>query len=1642
MDKDVASDSLCSRAERLCDLGLYLQVQPMLESLERHPSVPVRMMAIRALAHLGARRLAESRILRLWRANPGDPWAAVGYLRAQCYRRGPHRAWRQFEVFPAGGEVSAECLADFQSLRAYTLGSLRDFKAARAAHAEARRLDPKTAWPMVEWAHVCEMADCYHEGLSAADEALEMSPGYRPAIQVKAHLLSLVGQEDEALELLRRSARVSESGALHAQLLDFEIEQSHYREAWETLDRCAALHPLGDKTIATWLAAERTDLALKLDRPEEAMRHAGEVGTDFYRRIAARLAGGGVSGRRVLLPVGFVRQHFRTCAPATLAALSAYWSHPADHMEIAEQICYDGTPNHSERSWAEDQGFIVREFTVDWTTARALIDAGIPFTLTTTWPGGAHLQAVIGYDELRGTLLIRDPFKRLHGEFEAMPLFDSHRSTGPRGMVLLPPTAAGRIAAIELPEATLWDGYHGVMTALKSHARDVALVRAGQIEAQNPAHRLALAARRALATYDGDEAGVLAATEGLLAQFPDDINLQLSKAASLSLLGAREHQISWLAGIAERAGAEPLSIVSYAQLLGQDGRELPRAAALLQRVLDRIPAEASAWYAIANVLWDQGAKDRSIAHYRIAACLSDTDENYAVAYFRAAHFVRQTEPGLDFLRQRVDRLGRKSPYPLMTLFNQLEMLERTEQAFRLLVQGLAERPDDADLLLFAGEANLRYSRIQEASGLLARAEERAKRAPWLRLRAHLARENGDLAGALALAREASVLEPLNLQHYRLVAHLTARNEGRNKAIAYLREATARFDHHFGLHQLLIEWLNEEGPAAVEPVLRHLIAINSGSVWARRELAINLARQHRHDDALALMEAVGEMAAGDSYTHSTLGFVLLHQGHSVEGRQHLRDALVLSIDNDYALSALVESGATLSERHKDLEFVRRELVRQVTLGDSLLSFQSAAQRTLAPEEVLAVMREAHAERPDLWQSWTGVGLQLIDMGRLDEALEFIESAIERFPMLPRLRLEQGRIFALQGRQDSARGSYKMVLQISPQWTRAVRLYVDTVLDEGVNFARALAVLDSALARNPEDADLRGVKSWVLWRNNERQAAVVELPQALALDPQPNWMWNTLKLFGDETGDPDLPRRTATGLVERRPGDVWSWIRMAEYAADLTQAIDAADRALALEPRSQSAFETRLALLMRAGRFDDVEAALAGHPWEGSAPIAIRVFSARVARSRGNAKEAFGRLRVMIDEDPNDFMLWELQANWSDEDDRPKAYLDAAENLVRLAPNFHKSHGFLADALLKLDDPDRAVQHLERALQLDPTYSFAGFKLTDFYLDRGQVEKAEATLATLTLHTRNVFVAAREIRLAGLRGDQEAAAGRLPEVLRGSEEWPVKTAIEAFVKAGWGKRLEYEVEACFGSGPCANVALNFWIEQQDHGVLPGYFYRNIKRGLAKDAHHTLMRGLLDYVGANAKTQLLDRLLSDYRDVLAANPDCWAMVSYGLVSTNQHVRTVSWMKDWQDRPETPAWALDNLAVSLRTLGQHKMARAVTLRSLELSPGNLDAKTWMAVDAARGDRVEELAALLAEIDAAQLRAYYRNLLALLRVYHRGASAQDSAKALLGFGELSAELRQSAVLRDLTRVLGRLMVSRYTPPWKRPIRWLQFALV
>src|SRR6185436_8364511 len=125
------------------------------------------------------------------------------------------------------------------------------------------------------------------------------------------------------------------------------------------------------------LSARRCDAAYYCGNLKAARDWALKIKSPFYQRLAERLEKDDDSGR-VLLSVGFVRQHHMTCAPATLSAISRYWDMPAEHLALAEEICYDGTPAQSERRWAGENGWTAREFTVTWDSARALLDRGLP----------------------------------------------------------------------------------------------------------------------------------------------------------------------------------------------------------------------------------------------------------------------------------------------------------------------------------------------------------------------------------------------------------------------------------------------------------------------------------------------------------------------------------------------------------------------------------------------------------------------------------------------------------------------------------------------------------------------------------------------------------------------------------------------------------------------------------------------------------------------------------------------------------------------------------------------------------------------------------------------------------------------------------------------------------------------------------------------------------------------------------------------------------------------------------------------------------------------------------------------------------------------------------------------------------------
>ncbi len=452
------------------------------------------------IRELGAPRLAVWHILKAYREAPQSLAVRNAYASEMLTDRGPLETleFLQAHPRPTDGERTLERL-HWMWLFAIAYVTLRDFSAASRCIEQMEAVGKRADIVWFVRAQLLERQDRYDAALQAVDRAIALKDGRRP-IQYKSHLLTLRGRDDEAYALLQAADARMQVGGFAWQMALIDYERRDYAACQRMLQRFEALTPLRERSFGDLFLLFRSELSRRLGDDQEAIRYARQSRSARGREIAAMLADPQrLSRTDKILPVPFIRQHEMTCGPATLAAVSAYWGQPAEHLEVAEEICYAGTTTHAERKWAEANGFATAEFTMTEAATEALIARDLPFTLATRGAGYAHLQAVIGYDGRTATVLIRDPYHRTRGAVGIAELLQDQAPHGPRAMVLVPRDQADRIAGLELPDAPLHDWLHQFDGALIEHRREDAVAALQQLTAAAPDHRITLQARRQLA---------------------------------------------------------------------------------------------------------------------------------------------------------------------------------------------------------------------------------------------------------------------------------------------------------------------------------------------------------------------------------------------------------------------------------------------------------------------------------------------------------------------------------------------------------------------------------------------------------------------------------------------------------------------------------------------------------------------------------------------------------------------------------------------------------------------------------------------------------------------------------------------------------------------------------------------------------------------------------------------------------------------------------------------------------------------------------------------------------------------------------------------------------------------------------------
>ncbi len=1632
------NSSMLTEVYRLYTSGLYLQAfeaSKPLGPLALWKDPQAQVLGGRLANCLGGPRLGRLLHRLAYQQTPEDHKVTVFYALVMLGRRGLWETFRWAEKQTHMASAPNDLRADWLSIQAQILAGLRDFQPAEKLIDEALRLCPERAWIWVERSSVYEMEDRLEDAVKAARRALELQPWYRPAVQTLAYQLVQLNQDAEAIELLEEATRRLESGDVLAQLAALYLELKQYPKAGEIFERIEPYYPLikYSKEFPKWLACRRADVAYYCGDIEKAIEQANLSDSVFHKRIATRLADKSLEDKRVHLPVKFVHQHHATCAPATLATISDYWGKPAPHLEIAEEICYDGTPAHSERRWAIKNGYETREFRVTWETAVALIDRGVPFTLTTIDPGNGHLQSVIGYDNRRGTLIIQDPGERHAGEGAGVELVEHYASTGPRGMAFVPMEEKARLDGIEFPDAKLYDYYFQLEIALESHRRDKAAQFLEKLKSKAPDHLLTWRAIGTLANYDTDVRTILQSNEALLAKYPKDVNYLLAKLSCLQDLNLREERLAWLKEQVSQPDCNPLFELRYASELSEDAREYPTVEYLLRRVIRYRPHDGQALNILGMVRWDQGKRDEALQLYRFAACVESKNESLSRSYFHAARILDKADQALELIQDRFRRAGALSTMPARTLCWAYEQLDRNSQSFEVLDKALQQHPDDGSLLLYAATHNGRYGSLSKAEQLLLTAAKNSREADWLRAKASLCLSAGNLRKSLKNWLRVVDRNPLDASAHESIATLLVELEDATAAVNHLQSYVDRFPHNLPLSAMLIEYMRDDSEKS-EAALRQFMEKNPNNPWGHRELALALYSQNQFDQALVELDLAEQLEKNNHFVAFLRGKIYENKGQLDEARKHLRTAIARNIDFEPALHALINTCDTKEERQRELLFVEEQLSSQVSFGEGILAYRTLARSTLTPEQLLDALKKMHDVRPDLWHAWSAVIAQLMDMKRLDDALQWAQDATLRFSMLTQSWIDLSSVCYARKDIPEQIKALKRAWELSPSASEPARMLAEAYETQG-DLERAEKTLLRSIALEPKEPRNYGFLGSLLWNCDRKDEAFEQLEKAVRLAPRYQWAWDTLRQYCEQAGQPERFVKAARDLTQQHPDDANAWYLLGDLlqAPEFSEeAIAATRKAIDLRPRMTEAYSQLAFFLARDGDFEAALKACRPHVYGEAAPLELQSRAAWVHTVSGDLARGIELMLHVVEQDPEYYWAWSQLSDWTEGVEEYKdLHYKAVSNIARITPNHHVAWGMMGAAELDQENPPAAKECFQRAIAIAPDYLPAVRTLFDMQLRDEEFDAASETIQATRESVPAAWTLSFETRLAAGHNNRERTLALLKELAQTESEdhLPLDACGLALWQKSWGPDAENTLIGLLDSPKVQPAAAYVWVNLCSTLKLWDRCEKRIEKlNPGTEVWASATRKFIQECIDEKEPKRLRQFLAKHQKAMQHRDDTWFSVGEAYNDLEDYKALADWLYDWQNRPECDDWAVVLLIMSLLVLRRDDEARQAAETALKLREDRPAADTWriwvMAHELIHGD-LPRAQAMVASLAGLRTTSFFRGCYEVLSQWSEVLCGSGSYSQ--GVKAIRAALDQSQPLVKSDKLMKRycLVIQR-----------------
>jgi len=1535
----LSQSDIFSELRRLYNKGLYLQALTFGESHwgSWHSWEPCErsIYAGRILSNLGLTRTAQSHMFYTWRNNRSHPRATYYYLRTLSARKGPLKALTVWDNFPPPPDSTPTLKSDWLALKASLYAQYRDWENTDKLLAQANEASPGRFWVRMETAYIQEERDQYQQALNGI-EALAHEHDYRPAIQYTSHLYELLDRQNDAIALLTPHAEKMECLSLSLQLFYLLKEKKQIDRAEAVLERARTFIAVEEKGLSEEFSVASFNLNYLNGKIDAAIKSLSGTRSQFYKSIRNNLQNYKDDNHAVQLDVPFVRQHHMTCAPATLTAISKFWGKETDHLDIVENICYDGTSNQAERQWANQHGWEVREFKLTADTTCALIDKGIPFALTTVEPGSAHLQAVVGYDQNKGVYLLRDPYHPNTQEMLIKEAGEYYKSSGPRCMVLVPESKRDLLNDIPMQETELYDMNYQLQAYLNEHQREMATTTLELMRRFDPQHRLTLYCERSLARYDANDLKELTHVEALLAQYPEDLNLQEDKSYLLVSLGRHREQLEFLN---EKEKEGQLYIAQLlAECLRNDQREAKRTEKILRKVLARQPANASALWSLASVIWNNGDRNEAYELYRLCACLEDKKEGYISSYFKAAQYLKKSDQALSTLKKRIEQLGSLSINPHISYFHALSSLSRDHEGIAVLEAAMVQHPKNGELLKILANTYLDNGLVNKAHRIVEVAKCYITEFEWLYLDAKLARRENDISKEKACYVGILKLQPL---HYEVIKRLTVLlgdHYGNEKAVKFIESRLALNPNDKQLLELWLSWSESEPVKQQEAKFRHYVDRYPDDTDALLRLAGFLLSRHQLEEAHNVASKARSISPDDSQTHIMLGDIEVSLQNPEAAKACFRKAIEISVDIDGLFNRLLQCSYSNEEKRKDLDYILSELMKQTSFGNGILEYKEVASTLITDVELLGFLEKAVRIRPDLWHTWGALSSHLHAIGRNEIALSVINKAVARFPLVAELLLDRSAIYFTEQKLEQSEADLRTVLKIYPHWIKAIARLVDVLESEG-KYNDAAVIIDKAIAYHPNEPMLHGYQADIFWQQGEHERALTHIEKALKNNPSYSWAWQRFRQFSNQLNKQQRPKEFARQLTVEKPTSPLAWTLLADNESDLNLRIGYLDKALSLNPTDIDINLNKCNALFSLNMHRDLGEFIHHEKWDGTPPSELITYTAWVHAQFQRYEEAEKIIDGVLQDDPSYYDAWRLRTLWAR---NCMNYSDAVrfvKECIVLRPHNPDTLTLASEVFVEaqaagVDVDETAIsEHLRKSVISNPRDQYNALTWLDHLLEKKDLSTLDEAISIIIFDENNIYYIVRLLKIALLKEKTEEALQLFKKVLSAAEDndWLFMNSYQAMVNNGLNEKIKALLDEATRNTSRNPLVGKLWMqycidfekeEKQQLSYLDMVSHN--KAALSCAINHIIQ--------PDNYSELTNKVISRFKKHIQETPDLWSLVVLFLVKSEEWSKLLKWCNnDWQ-REDNNAWAVYLYSYGLRLKMKWPLAEKVNEYALSL--------------------------------------------------------------------------------------------------------------